>query len=163
MIAPKLNLRTGDYAQDCSKGDRERERERGSSGAKKSIHRANKVFLYHSDEFCDVWITFRIGMECRDSLSLPSHDNPVVACGGGGGGRDGTRPYGTMGAWLLKRGRQTDTKECYERAKRRTRGTTTCFHFVSNVKSRARVSGGRGTGRERWSRALPAPRLSTRM
>ena len=64
----------------------------------------------------------------RHSPSPFSHDNPVADVG------DGTRPYGGLWerAWL------TDTKECYERGRAETRGT--CFHFVSNVKSRARGS-----------------------
>ena len=59
---------------------------------------------------------------------------------------DGTRPYGGLWerAWL------TDTKECYER--RRRRGT--CFHFVSNVKSRAR-----GRDDDRELRGSPEPCL----
>ena len=68
--------------------------------------------------------------------------------------------------------KQTDTKECYERAREGGGGggeerRGTCFHFVSNVKSRAQGSkrGQRGSGD---SKTLPlttvtAPRLSARM
>ena len=72
----------------------------------------------------------------RHSPSPSSHDNPVADVG------DGTRPYGGLWerAWL------TDTKECYERR----RGT--CFHFVSNVKSRAR-----GSDDDRELRGSPEP------